>query len=437
MTQDHLSFARQFRFAAPYIRAHRGKTFVVGIPGEAVDHPNFQNLVHDLALLGCLGIRLVLVHGARSRIEQKLDDAGLQSHIHRDIRVTPEDQLNLICDAIHEVEQQIIKAFSRGMPNTPSFGMQNSVVSGNFLAARPVGVRDGVDYQYTGQVRMVHASRIDAALDSGAIVLVPTMGYSITGEIYNLSLEEVTANLVSSLRADKLISLCSKQRLNELHEVNETVFSILQLEHAVAEQADPDALVRAALHAVTHGLGRAHILDYETEGALLAELFTPTGSGLMIVERDVEKVRTATLDDVGGILEVIQPLESLGLLVKRDREYLEQRIDQFRVIDIDGMVIACAALFVYPEAETGELACLAIHPDFRSSGRGSKLVHHLEHWAQSQGLKQIVTLTTEGLHWFVEQGFDEASVEDLPAGRRELYDSKRASKVYRKALKSL
>lgn len=437
MSQDHLQFARQFRFAAPYIRDHRGKTFVVGLPGEAIEHENFQNLVHDLALLACLGIKLVLVHGARSRIEQKLQQAGMQSHIHADVRVTPEDQLDQICDAIHEVEQQIIKAFSRGMPSTPGFGLQNSVMTGNFVTARPVGVRDGVDYQFTGQIRMVHASRIDAALDTGAIVLVPTLGYSITGEIYNLSLEETTTAVVESLRADKLLSFCSRERLDQLHEVHETVFSILQFEHAIAEQDDPEALVRAALQAVTHGLHRAHILDYETDGAVLAELFTPTGGGLMVVERDVEKVRTATLDDIGGILEITRPLEASGLLVKRDREYLEQRIDQFRVIDIDGMVIACAALFVYPNEQVGELACLAIHEDFRNNGRGAKLVHHIEHWAQSQGLRQLITLTTEGLHWFVEQGFREGRVDELPAARREIYDARRASKVYLKALKPL
>ena len=437
MTLENNSFVRQFRFAAPYIRAHRNKTFVVGIPGEALENTNFQNLVHDLALLACLGIRLVLVHGARSRIEQSLNAQGFESQLHRDIRVTPENQLIVICDAIQEVQQDIVRAFSRGMPNTPGFGLQNSVISGNFVTARPLGVRDGVDYQFTGQVRMVQASRIDAALDTGAIVLIPTMGYSITGEIYNLSIEDVTTEVVHALGADKLISLCSAERLARLHETNETVFNILQLEHAVAEQDDPEALVRAALSAVSNGLPRAHIVDYETEGAVLEELFTPTGSGLMIVERDVEKVRTATLEDVGGILEIIRPLEENGQLVRRDRVSLEQQIDSFRVIDIDGMVIACAALYLYAEEQIGELACLAIHPSFRSAGRGAKLVHHIEHWAQSLGLRKLVTLTTEGLHWFVEQGFESAGLDDLPQKRRASYDKGRASKVYIKNLKPL
>ena len=428
------TFSSQFRFAAPYIQAHRGKTFVVGLPGDAVESENFQDLVHDLTLLSCLGIKLVIVHGARLQIEAGLKAAGQESQIANQVRVTPGDQLQTICAAIHQVQESILKAFSRGMPNTPAFGMQTPVLTGNFVAARPLGVKDGVDYQYTGQVRQVHAGRIDAALDCGAIVVIPTLGYSLTGEIFNLSISEVTSSVTKALGADKLVCFSTLGKLEALHEENESVFNVLQLEHAVADQAEVDALVQAAVESISNGLPRAHIVDFETEGAILEELFTPQGSGLMIVERDVEKVRVATLDDVGGIMEITQPFEAGGLLVQRDRDLLEQQIDCFRVIDIDGMIVASAALFHYPEEKTGELACLAIHKDFQNGGRGGKLVHHIEHWALTLGIETIFSLTTGSAHWFISQGFAETKVSELPQSRQELYDAGRASKVFLKSL---
>lgn len=434
MTSKASTFSSQFRFAAPYIQAHRDKTFVLGIPGEAIGSENFQNLVHDLALLSCLGIKLVLVHGSRPQIEQALKKAGQESQIINQVRVTPEDQLQTICAAIHQVQESIFKAFSRGMPHTPGFGMQTPVLTGNFVAARPLGVKEGVDYQYTGQVRQVHAGRISAALDSGAIVLIPTLGYSLTGEIFNLSISEVTSSIARELKADKLVCFSTRAKLDALHAKNESVFNILQLEHAVADQPETDGLVQSAAQAISDGLPRAHIVDFETEGALLEELFTPQGSGLMIVERDIEKVRVATLDDVGGILEITQPFEANGQLVQRDRDMLEQHIDCFRVIDIDGMIVASAALFYYPQEKVGELACLAIHPDFQNGGRGSKLVKHIEHWAQTLGSEKLFSLTTESAHWFISQGFSEAQIDDLPESRKKLYDANRASKVFSKSL---
>lgn len=434
MTNRASTFSSQFRFAAPYIQAHRDKTFVVGLPGDAIDSENFQDLVHDLTLLSCLGIKLVIVHGARPQIETSLKEAGFNSEIVNKLRITPAEQLDTICAAIHKTQESILKAFSRGMPHTPGFGMQTPVLTGNFVAARPLGVKGGVDYQYTGQVRQVHAGRIDAALASGAIVVIPTLGYSLTGEIFNLSIAELTSAVSKSIGADKLICFTTQSCLAALRADNESVFNILQLEHAVADQSEPDALVQAAVESISNGLPRAHIVDFETEGAVLEELFTPQGSGLMIVERDIEKVRVATLEDLGGILEIIRPLEANGQLIQRDRDLLEQQIDCFRVIDIDGMIVASAALFHYPQEKAGELACLAIHPDFQGGGRGTKLVHHIEHWATTLGIESLYCLTTQGAHWFISQGFQECAASDLPKTRPTQYDSSRASKVLRKSL---
>ena len=434
MKKDNSNFSSQFRFAAPYIRAHRDKTFVVGLPGDAIDSENFQNLVHDLSLLSSLGIKLVLVHGSRPQIEEALAERGQSSQIVNHIRVTPEDQLKTICSAIHSNQDRIVRAFSRGMPHTPGFGLQNSVISGNFVTARPIGVKEGTDYLYTGQVRLINHEQINTALDSGSIVLISTLGYSFTGELFNLSIAELTSCICQSLNADKLVCFATTEKLTSLHTVGDNVFNIVQMENILADQSEPDALVQAAVSTINQGMERAHIIDFEGEGALLEELFTPQGSGVMLVERDIEKVRTAKLEDIGGILELIQPLETSGQLIRRDRDSLEQQIDCFRVIDIDGMIVACAAIFIYADENTAELACLASHPDFQSGGRGTKLVQHIEHAALSQGLDKLISLTTEGAHWFIGQGFEQAEITDLPKARQEMYNSKRASKIFIKSL---
>lgn len=436
MKKHGTNFSSQFRFAAPYIRAHRDKTFVVGLPSDAIESENFQNLVHDLTLLSSLGIRLVIVHGSRLQIEKALAEKGQSSQIVNQIRVTPENQLETICSAIHQNQDTIIRTFSRGMSHTPGFGLQNSVISGNFVTARPLGIKGGTDYLYTGQVRLINHEKINTVLNSGSIVLVSTLGYSFTGEVFNLSIAELTTCLSQSLNADKLICFANSEGLADLSAKDENVFNIGQMENILADQSEPNALIQAAVSSVNQGMERAHIIDFESEGALLEELFTPQGSGLMVVERDIEKVRTAKLEDIGGILKLIQPLENSGQLIRRDKDSLEQQIDCFRVIDIDGMIIACAAIFTYTDDKLAELACLAIHPNFQNGGRGAKLVQHIEHSALSNGLDKLVSLTTEGAHWFIGHGFEEIEIHALPKARQELYDSKRASKIFIKSLKA-
>lgn len=431
-------FVGWFRQSSPYINAHRGRTFVVALGGEAVADAGFASVIHDLALLHSLGVRLVLVHGARPQIDERLRRAGLEIRYVRGLRVTDEAALPSVRAAVGSVRMEIEALLSMGLANSPMAGARIRVASGNFVVARPLGVRDGTDYQHTGEVRRVDQAGIRTWLDAGAIVLLSSVGYSPTGEIFNLNAEDVAVAAASSLRADKLMYL-SEAPLPVTVEGE----LLRQLSSPEAErllltgQALQDATRRHLTHALSAcaaGVRRVHLLPRSLDGALILELFTRDGVGTLLSADLFEEVRVATIEDVGGILELIEPLEQQGVLVRRSRERLETEIGHFVVIERDGAVIGCAALYPFPEDGVGELACVAVHADYRRRGRADALLMQLERRARGHGLRRIFVLTTRTEHWFRERGFEPARIEDLPVERRALYNYQRNSKVFVKAL---
>ena len=194
------------------------------------------------------------------------------------------------------------------------------------------------------------------------------------------------------------------------------------------------ALLHTARQACQAGVSRCQIISYSDDCALLEELFTHDGSGTLVANDDYEKARAADIEDVGGILELIAPLEHEGILLKRSRELLETEISQFRLLERDGRAIACAALYPFPEEGCGEIACIVSHPDYRGGRRGQRLLGELEREARRQGLDRVFVLTTQTAHWFIEQGFSESSRDALPDAKQSLYNLQRNSKVFFKAL---
>ncbi len=425
---------RWFRNTAPYINLHRGKTFVLMLGGEVAQHENFPNIIHDIALLESLGVRLVLVHGARPQIAARLAAAGLDSSVHNELRVTDTVALEHVKDAAGSLRAQIEAILSMGLPNSPMQGAKMRVCSGNFVTAMPLGVVDGVDFQHTGRVRRVDAEGIRFQLEHETIVLVSPLGYSPTGEIFNLALEDVAVNCAAAIKADKLILFGTEAGVagatGEL--VREVaVGDVDALSPPDAEQA---TLLNTARRACELGVQRAHIISYRDDCALLQEMFTHDGCGTLVGAVDYETCRRAQIDDVGGILELIQPLEQQGVLVKRSRELLEREIDRFRLLERDGRIIACAALYPFPEEGCGELACIVTHPDYRGGQRAQRLLRALEREARATGLESVFVLTTQTAHWFLEQGFAESPREALPGRKQALYNLQRNSKVFFKTL---
>ncbi len=434
---DTAQYARWFRHASPYINAHRGRTFVLMLGGEALADANFDNIVHDIALLNSLGVRLVLVCGARPQIETQLAARGLAPRLHNGLRITDAPSLNAVIAAVGEVRAHIEALLSMGLANSPMHGAQIRVVSGNFTVARPLGVLDGVDYLHTGEVRRLDVEAIRRQLEDGAITLLTPIGYSPTGEVFNLSYEDVATHAAAELGADKLIAFGPDSGWLDARQQLVRELPLSDAEAQLAQVQEPERLrtLRAAVRACKGGVPRCHLLSYHDDGALLRELFTRDGAGTLITRDSFEQVRQASIDDVGGILELIRPLEEDGTLVRRSRELLENEIEQFTVVERDGSIIACAALYPYPDSAMAEIACVVTHPDYRRGNRGEQLLSAVEARARALGISRAFVLTTRTAHWFIEKGFSEGQVSELPSQKQALYNYQRNSKVFFKHLR--
>ena len=432
------TFVEWFRAAAPYIHAFRGKTFVVACGGEVIADGRFVALSHDLNLLAALGVRIVLAFGTRTQIDERLKERRHRTRYREGVRITDAITLRHVKEAIGSVRADIEASLSTGLPSSPMAGADILVASGYFVTAKPLGVLDGIDMLHTGEVRSVDATAIRSALDAGAIVLLPPLGYSPTGEMFNLTVENVAARAAVSLKADKLLFLVDtvgveRARGGLIRElpVNEGE-RLLQRARNVAE--DIGLYLPHALDACRGGVNRVHLINRHVDGALLLELFTREGVGTMVVRHALDHLRDATIDDVGGVLALIGPLEADGSLVKRGRERLEMEIERFSVAEHDGMIVGCAALYPYPPARAAEMACLAVHPDYRDAGHGADLLERIETKARAEGIERLFVLTTRTAHWFIEHGFTETHVDELPAAKQAMYNWQRRSKVLFKPL---
>jgi len=425
---------RWFRNTAPYINAHRGKTFVLMLGGELAQHHNFPNIIHDIALLNSLGIKLVLIHGCRPQIAARLKRAKLKTPFHNNLRITDAAAMEHVKDAVGSLRAQIEALLSMGLPNSPMQGARMRVCSGNFITANPLGVVDGVDFLHTGKVRRVDSAGIRVQLEQDSIVLLSPLGYSPTGEIFNLALEDIAVHCAAAIGAEKLLLFGGEAGITDQKGELLRQCAVGAIDRLSVTSAEQAALLKTAELACSAGVERCHIISYKEDCALLEELFTHDGSGTLIANDDYEQSRVATIDDVGGILELITPLEDQGILVKRSRELLETEIDHFRLLERDGRIIACAALYPFAEENCGEVACIVSHPDYRGGQRGQRLLQELEQEARRQGLAKVFVLTTQTTHWFIEQGFEESDEEALPGQRQSLYNLQRNSKVFFKTL---
>lgn len=426
-------FINWFRNTVPYIQAHRGKTFVISFNGEAIEDDLFSEMMQDFALLNSLGIQLILVHGIRPQLEKKLSHANIDSAVINHLRITTKDILHLAKEAVGNVRTTIEAELTHRLTNTSMSSTKNHVTSGNFITAKPLGVINGIDYEHTGEVRKVDADSLSTNLRAGHIVLISPLAYSPTGDVFNLRGEDVATAIAASLRADKLILLTEQ---TELSDDDNKVIRQLTTKQAEAllqdsnnSQNDLYLHLREAIDASKQGVKRIHLINRKINGALQLELFTRKGSGTLISTHPFEDARQATVNDIKGIMDLIKPLEMRGLLSHRTADSIEQDIKEFHVIEQDGLITTCAALHEYPAEKMGELACVAVHPDYRSGERGEYLLSMIEKKALSKGMSKLFVLTTQSSHWFLERGFLPATLADLPNNKQQHYNQTRRSQV--------
>ena len=443
----NFTFVPWFRSVAPYIHLHRGKTFVVGVAGEAIAAGKLASIATDLALIQSMGVKIVLVHGFRPQVNEQLRTKGHEPRYSHGMRITDEVALDCAQEAAGQLRFEIEAAFSQGLPNTPMAGSTVRVISGNFLTARPMGIIDGVDFKSTGVVRKVDVAGITRSLDAGAMVLLSPFGFSPTGEAFNLAMEEVATSVATALQADKLIFLTEKPgirvRPTEPEAEDNPIDTEIPLADARALLArlpaperptDVSFYLRHCVTACERGVERSHILPFAVDGALLLEVYVHDGIGTMVVDEKLESLREATADDVGGILMLIEPFEKDGTLVKRSRTEIERDAGNYTIVEHDGVIFACAALYPYPEARTGEMAALTVSPQSQSQGDGEKVLKRIEQRARVMGLESIFVLTTRTMHWFIKRGFTPVDPDWLPEARKRKYNWDRRSQVLVKKL---
>ncbi|MDI9330567.1 MAG: amino-acid N-acetyltransferase [Alphaproteobacteria bacterium] len=438
----NFTFVPWFRSVAPYIHMHRGKTFVVGVAGEALQAGKMPHLAQDIALIQSMGVKIVLVHGFRPQVNEQLRLKGHEARYSHGMRITDEVALDCAQEAAGQLRYEIEAAFSMGLPNTPMAGATVRVISGNFLTARPVGIVDGVDFQHSGLVRKVDVAGITQTLNAGSLVLLSPLGFSPTGEAFNLTMEEVATSVAIALQADKLLFVTEtpgiRQRPNEAAADDNPIDTELSLADAkrlltgLPAPNDPSDMAFYLQHCVKAceaGVERSHILPFAVDGALLLEIYMHDGIGTMVVDEKLEELREATHEDVGGILQLIEPFEKNGTLVRRDRTEIERDIEQYTVIDHDGVIFGCAALYPYPESGCAEMAALTVSPQSQGQGDGEKILKRIEHRARALGLKSIFVLTTRTTHWFLKRGFVQVDPDWLPESRKRKYNWDRRSLV--------
>ena len=437
MTSAH--FLTAFREAGPYLNAHRGRTLVIVLSGCALQSTQALSLLHDIALLHSLGLKVVLVHGARHQIDQKLLTQGLVTDYINGVRITDAHALPLVIEAINSVTATIQAKLSMGLPNMPMHGAELSVISGNFITARPIGVLDGVDFHFSGEVRKINIAGIRNLLTMPAVVLIQPLGVSPTGELFDLNEFDLAKDLAVALAADKLLIIDQNWLQDYALPLQYTASAALAASHKHIQPSSPsvEAQLSRAANACQQGVKRVHLLDSQFDGSILKELFTRHGIGILITEETYQALRPATIDDVGGLLALIRPFEKEGILVRRSRERLEQEIDCFQVLLHDGLIVGCAALYPLQHESTGELACVVIHPDYRKSGYADALLRAIEVQATALKLKQLFALTTHTAHWFIEHGFVLSDVDQLPISKKIMYNYQRRSKVLIKQLGKL
>jgi len=443
----NFTFVPWFRSVAPYIHKFRNQTFVVGIAGEAIAAGKLQSLAQDLAMIQSMGVKVVLVHGFRPQVTEQLTAKGHTSRYSHGMRITDSIALDCAQEAAGQLRYEIEAAFSQGLPNTPMAGATVRVISGNFITARPVGIVDGVDFQHSGLVRKVDTAGILKTLDFGAMVLLSPVGFSPTGEAFNLAMEEVATSVAVALQADKLIFVteipgiriqpgqpesddnpidtelplaAAERLLSELPSANQPTDTGFYLQHCVT--------------ACKNGVERSHIIPFAVDGSILLEVYVHDGIGTMVVDEKLESLREATVEDVGGILQLIEPFEKDGTLVKRSRTEIERDVGNYTVIEHDGVIFACAALYPYAEARTAEMAALTVSPQVQGQGDGEKVLKRIEQRARAAGLESIFVLTTRTTHWFLKRGFVLVDPDWLPEARKRKYNWDRKSQVLVKKL---
>ena len=432
-SNDHVEIIRE---AFRYTQAFRGKTFVFQLDDAVVTDPVISALMRDLVLLQRAGIRIVLVAGARKRIDEVLERYRITCDKREGVRISSSEAIPFIKMAAFDIANRIMTSLS---------GLGVNAVIGNWVRARSLGVVEGVDYKDAGAVDKIRVDLLRGVVDQGSIPILPCIGWSPAGKPYNLSSRELAADLSSALQASKLFFVAEfdgifpdryavDARIETAPNGRVSRMNVDQARHFLSINTErPDdlaiELLKLALVAAGGGVERVHLVDGRSDGAILREIFSNLGVGTMIHANQYQSIRAMRREDVTDIYRLMRPLVEHGLLIHRSESELADRHEDFVVFETDGMVHGCGALHLYG-SDQGEIAALAVDRMYDHFGIGQRVTAYLIDRARAAGLRRIFALTTQASDWFEQLGFTPGTVDDIPAEKQEQYDYKRRSRVF-------
>jgi amino-acid N-acetyltransferase len=423
------------RTAFSYINRFKGHTFVIRIEGDLLDNSLFPLLIKDIVLLKKMGIKIALVPGARKRIDELLAASSIVCPTVGGVRVTPPEAMPFVEMAAFDVSNRIMTLLSED---------ECDAIIGNWVKARRLGVIGGTDFQCTGEAEKIKTSIIENLLSEGFIPIFPNIGWSGTGKAYNISSSELAFTVASALHASKLffitdfggiaaddfetppgVDITPDNIISQLTKPQAKSFLELNKKR---EKSHHYEIVSLAYRACQAGIERVHVIDGREDGMLLKEIFSNRGLGTMIYADPHENIRGATDADIPDMLKIMRPFVKENVLIPRRRDDLEAKIADYALYEVDGTLHACGALHVFPD-RSGEIASIAVDKMYANYGIGKKLVTFLLEKAVSFNLAKIFLLTTQTADWFLELGFTEGNIDDLPLEKKAAYNKARNSLI--------
>ncbi|MFP4162370.1 MAG: amino-acid N-acetyltransferase [Chitinispirillaceae bacterium] len=423
------------RQAFGYINRFKNETFVIKIDSSLISNDLFPVLIRDLVLLHRMGIKIILVPGARTRIDDILNTYEIECPRVNGVRISSPESIPFIKMAAFDVSNRIMTMLAEEGANA---------IIGNWVRARSIGVIEGVDFQNSGVVEKLQADILKKVLDEGLIPIFPNIGWSANGKPYNLSSNELAFTLSAQMKATKLFFVTDQGGIKSRgFSVPEEVFvtedgTISQLTVAQAKQfldfnTDPayneqKELISYAYRACRKGVRRVHIVEGRIEGMLLQEIFSNRGLGTMVYANQHENVRPMTVSDIPEVLSIMQPKIDEGVLIPRTYEDLAERIKDYAVYEVDGTLHGCGALHIYP-GRKGEIAAIVVDEMYSNTGIGKKMISYFLEQATRMNLNSVFVLTTQTADWFQQLGFVKTDVNELPEQKKESYNRNRNSLV--------
>ena len=428
--------AENVRDVIRYLQKFKNALLVIYLDDKTISSPLFSSHIRDIALLHQAGLKVVLIPGARRRIDEILKNAGIKWTYNETFRVTSAEAMPLIKMAAFDVSNTVMTSLAAN---------NISAVIGNWVRARGRGVLNGFDYGTAGEIDKLETEAILKVLDDGFIPIFPCIGWNAAGHPYNISSMLLAKQVAMNLKADKLFFMMFNEEINAEHYIipegfalsesgNIPAMNLEEVDTFIAENASADSeiknLLKASQEACRAGVSRVHILDGNIDGVMPCEIFSGLGSGTMIYTGNYGKVRAMEQTDIPSVLAIMKPFIESGKLLSRTEAQISDSLEDYIVYELDGGVHACAALHFYEDGQA-EIAAVAVDENYAHMGIGPKLMDNLIEQAMEGQAKSIFIMTTQTADWFEQLGFEEDVIESLPEARRKLWDSRRGSKVYR------